>query len=127
MTVKIDTITLPNAIIENEFSFTGVRSAVDLTLGGTPIVWEQGYTGRIFDLISGETDADWVTRETLLSLQALAGVADATYILNYEGTSMTVRFRNEDPPVIIAKAVVGRSRKIDYEYYNELRIKLMEI
>lgn len=127
MTIKLDTVTLPNMIIENEFNWTGVRAAVDLTLGGTPIIWEQDFMGRVLDLISGETDADWITQSTLSSLQVLASIASATYTLNYEGTSMTVRFRHETPPVITAKAVVGRSKKVGYEYYNELRIKLMEV
>lgn len=127
MTVKLDTISLPNMIIENEFNWTGVRTAFNLTLGGTPIIWEQDFMGRALDLISGETDADWITQNTLSSLQILASIAGATYTLNFEGTSMIVRFRNESPPVITAKPVVGRSKKVGYEYYNELRLKLMEV
>ena len=125
---KLDTIKLPGSlVIENEFIFTGVRSSVEMSLGGIPIIWEDDVQGRTFDLISGELDGDQMSKKDLEDLKDLAGVVDATYTLRFNGTKYTVRFRNEDSPAITAVPIVPRAKKGQYEFYNQIRIKLMVV
>lgn len=127
MRISLDGIELPDLIIEHELSWTGVESKKEMTLGGVPVIWEQSYVGKPINLVGGETDADWITRETLIALQALASTSEATYSLIHEGTTTTVRFRNEDPPAIEATPIVARARKVLPEYYTKVKIKLMEV
>ena len=123
---KLNTIKLPGSlIIENQFIFTGVRSVVEMSLGGIPIIWEDSVLGRPFDLISGELDGDQMSGKDLGDLQELAAVVDATYTLRFNDIKYTVRFRNEDTPTITAVPIVPRAKKGQYEYYNQIRIKLM--
>ena len=125
---KLDTIKLPGAlIIEDELSFTGIKAASEMSLGGIPIIWEDEVQGRLIDLVGGELDGDQISKKDLESLQDLAGIADATYTLRFNDTSYTVRFRNEDIPAITAKPIVPRAKKGQYEYYNSIRIKLMVV
>jgi hypothetical protein len=127
MKITLEGISLSNLIIEGEFNFTGVQSEVETSLGGTPIIWEQEYSGKPIDLVGGEKDDTWLSKKILLELQAFASVVETTYTLIYEGTSMTVRFRNEDYPAIKATSVVARSKKVMGEYYENVRIKLMVV
>lgn len=120
-------IDLTGLVIENEFEKQIIDANVEYSLDGRPIVWEQAIpTGYGFDLI-GTDDTGWLTKEDLVDLQTLAGVANATYHLRYEGELKTVRFRNEDPPVISAAPLIPRSNIEDANWYNNIRIKLMEV
>ncbi|GAF67703.1 unnamed protein product, partial [marine sediment metagenome] len=85
MKITLNGIKLSNLIIENPISWTGVESEVNLSLGGIPIIWEQQYSGKPFDLIDSEPDSEWMTREILDQLLVLAAVPNTTYILVYEG------------------------------------------
>jgi len=127
MRISLAGIELPDLIIEDELSWTGVESKKEMTLAGVPVIWEQSYVGKSINLVGGETDADWITRETLIALQTLASTPKATYTLVHEGTSTTVRFRNENPPAIEATPIVPRARQVLPEYYTKIRIKLMEV
>lgn len=120
-------IDLTGLTIEDEFGKRLIDSDVEYALDGRPIVWEQVIpTGYIFDLI-GTDDTGWLTRIILNDLQALSSVANATYHLRYEGELKTVRFRNEDAPVISATPLIRRSNIEDANWYNNIRIKLMEV
>lgn len=125
MTISLEGIDLPDLVFESEFD-TGVQSVVETALDGTPNIWEQSVSGRSIDLI-GAVDVAWMTRGILAALYALASVARASYTLSYEGADYTVRFRNEDPPVIEAEALIPRPNPGNGDYYRNIRIKLMEI
>ncbi len=101
MAITIDTITLPDLVIDNEFGHSDIRSTVLFALGGSPLIFEQSMGGKEIDLV-GTVDSGWISRSDLSSLHALATVPRATYTLSYEGSESTVRFRNEDQPVIEA-------------------------
>lgn len=126
MTIQIDTVTLPDLVIDGEFEFTGVRAEVAHSLGGTPIVWEDSIQGKPLDLV-GTRDEGWIDRTTLLALQALAGVAGATYTLTYESDTYNVRFRHEDVPAIEAFPIIPRPNPDGTDWYSNVRIKLMEV
>lgn len=126
MAVILEGITLPDLVIDNEFSNLKIRAEEEKSLSGRSIIWEQSTSFKPIDLIGGD-DFGWISRTDLLQVQAFAEVAGATYTLNYEGTIYTVRFRNEDAPAIETDLVVPRSNPEGGDWYHNLRIKLMEI
>jgi hypothetical protein len=126
MAISIDAVSLPDLVIEGEFDFTGVRAEVALSLGGTPIVWEDSVQGKPIDLVGGN-DTGWIDRSTLVSLLALAAVAGATYTLTYESDTYNVRFRHEEAPAIEATPIIPRPNPDGTDWYNNVRIKLMEV
>ena len=123
MAVTLGGISLPDFVIDQEFAWTGVESAVDRTVGGAPIVWEREISGEALDLV-GTVDMAWATRATIQAVRNLAAVPRATYTLDYEGTEYTVRFRNEDG-AIEAEPLVPRPNHEDTDYYRNVRIRLM--
>lgn len=124
MAITLDGISLPDLVIESEFAETKVRSVVEESLGGKPIVWETSRTLRILDLVGG-SDFGWIERSVLALMRAKADIAGATYILVYESDTYTVRFRNEDSPTIEADPIIPRPNHADEDYYNNVRLKLM--
>jgi hypothetical protein len=126
-TTTLGGMDLPDVVIANEFGQETVFSDFDRALDGSPVIWEQAIlSGQALDLIGG-VDFGWITREDLLSLKALAEVAGASYILNFDGNESTIRFRNETPPVITAVQVVSRVNPEVTDWYHSLRIKLSVI
>ena len=123
--VTLDGIQLPDLVIEDEFGFTGISSVVEHSLSGKPIIWEQKIGGKPITLKGTNRDA-WIARSTLQQIHALATVVGAYYILNYESRIYSVRFRNEDVPVITATPITPRPNHDSNDYYNNLLIKLME-
>ena len=126
MTIEIDSIELPDLVMEGQFGWSGVRASVDRSPSGAPIVWEGETAGRPIDLV-GTVEAAWISRATLKSLRDLAGVPGATYTLTFGSETFMVRFRHEDAPVIEATPVMPTPETEDEDRYNQVRIKLMEI
>lgn len=126
-TISIESINLPGLILADDVSHTGVRSDVAKTLSGGMVIWEtQEPSGRLIDLVGGD-DFGWLERSDLQSLQALASVPGATYTLTTPTEIMTVRFRNENAPAIEASAIIERPNPASGDWYNKIRIKLMEV
>lgn len=126
MAISLGGVTLPELVWDNEFGRAPVESKVDVSLGGTPLIWEQTTEGISIDLVGG-TETGWATRSVLVALMALASLPEATYALSYEGDTYTVRFRHEEAPVIEANPVVPRPNHAGGDWYNNIRIKLMEV
>ncbi len=126
MSITLGGVSLPDLVIADEFSQQHVRGVVEFSLGGTPNIWEDQQFGPDLDLV-GSNDVGWIDRETLTDLQALARVPLVSYTLDYEGVIKTVRFRHEDQPVLQANAIIPRPNHVDGDYYNNVRIKLMEV
>lgn len=124
--VSLDGIVLPGVLIDGEFSRPTVKSVVEYSLGGTPIVWEQQLMAKPLTLVGGP-DFGWIQRSTLLALYSIANVPGSVYSLVYNGSEYKVRFMNEAPPVISAEPIVGRVNSDGLDYYHSLVIKLMEL
>lgn len=125
--VNLESIDLPGLMLADDISHTGVRSDVAKTLSGGVVIWETSEpSGRIIDLVGGD-DFGWLERSDLQSLQALASVPGATYTLTTPDEIMTVRFRNENAPAIEATPIIGRPNPDAGDWYNKVRIKLMEV
>lgn len=126
MSITLEGITLPDLVDELLFQWSGVQSAVDKTLDGSVIVWEQSQVGRPINLMGG-SDWGFITYEILEDLQELAAVSNAVYTLSYEGVDTSVRFRNEDAPAIMASPIIVRPNPSASDYYNNVAIRLMEV
>lgn len=124
--ISLGGVVLPDVVIDNEFGEHKVRSVVEFSLGGRPIIWEDVAYGPALDLVGGE-DYAWIDRQTLKELQGLSAVPQSSYTLIYESDTFLVRFRNEDAPVIEAQPIVARPNQDDSDWYQNLRIKLMKL
>lgn len=125
--VYIEDIDLPDLVYADEFGQLFVDSQVEDTLDRRKLLWEQEIAkGRTFDLIGG-AEMGHIQRSVLESLHTLANREDAEYLLHYHGEPIWVRFRHEDPPVISAEPLVARIKHEDTDYYNNVRLKFMEV
>jgi len=125
--VYLDSVNLPDVVINDEFGDKVIDSYVERTLDGTPIIWEQALTSGQFLNLTGGSDFAWISRGDLITLKELASVPYATYTLTYGGIDRTVRFRNEEFPVISATPLVPRINHENSDWYNNLVIKLMVV
>jgi hypothetical protein len=126
MSITLAGISLPDLVIEDEYAQAGVRSVVEFSLGGRPIIWEDLRYGKTIDLV-GTGDTGWIDRSTLEQLQSIANIPLQEFTLDYEGELKSVRFRQEDPPVISATPILPRPNHVDGDWYANVRIKLMEV
>ncbi len=124
MAITLDGLTLPDLTKRNEFANAKVRSVVNETLGGKPVIWESGRSIDAFDLVGG-SDWGWISRTTLISLRTRADVVGATYTLVYESDTITVRFRNEEGDAIEAVPLIARPNHDNTDWYNNVILKLM--
>ena len=124
--VTLEGVLLPDVLIDKEFERPTVKSIVEFSLGGNPIIWEQPLIAKPLTLIGGQ-DFAWIKRSVLKEIYALATVPGSVYSLDYNGTIYKVRFMNESTPVISAEPIVGRVNNDDEDYYHSLTIKLMEL
>lgn len=125
--VYLEGIELPDLVYADEFGQLLIDSRVEDTLDRRKLSWEQAATkGRTFDLVGSE-EMGHIQRSALVLLQTLANREDAEYLLHYHGEPIWVRFRHEDPPVIFAEPLVARINHEDTDYYNNVRIKFMEV
>ncbi len=124
--IQLDSLILPDLIWIDKYQNTGIDSRIDKTLTGRLIVWEQSSQGKLITL-SGSSDTGWIEKEDLETLLVMAKVPNAIYELSYENVLYSVRFRHEEAPTIEAQPVVGRPNQGNYDYFNNLTIKLMEV
>jgi hypothetical protein len=126
MAISLGGVTLSDdLIIEDDLGDPQIDAVVDTSDWGTPIVYEKERSFRALDLI-GDSDRAWMSRSTLVSLKALVTVG-AEYELSCEGDTYTVRFRTEELPVIEATPIIKRPNMDASDWYNNIRIKLMEV
>lgn len=123
----LDTIDLPGLVWADEFDWTGVVTEVAAGINGNLVVQEAALSGGRPVTLQGDAETGWLQRSDLVALQALSGVADATYVLSYNGAQYTVRWRHEDAPVIQAAPVVGRENAAATDYYHQITLKLITV
>ena len=125
--ISINGIELKDLIVEAPYAFTGVESEVERSLGGNPVVFERSVSGKAFDLVGTENHGI-LTRSTLDQLMDIASQSRATFIFD-DGTGnlSTVRFRNEEPPVITAEPIKRTQAPTPDDPFNNIRIKLMQL
>lgn len=100
--MTLDGITIPYVLFwEDEFSWDPVGQANYTSVTGAFVATEAARTyGRPITLVGGE-DTCWITRTTLLALQAAAAVPENTMIATLpDGRSFNVWFnRNAGEPI----------------------------
>jgi len=125
MSITLESIDITGLVISDEF-MTSISGVTQVANDGSLIVYEQEIKFNDIILIGG-SDWGWLDRATMASLHSMANVLDATYELDYEGTSHTVRFKSEDIPVISGDQLIKRSNVTSTDYYSNVIIKLMEV
>lgn len=111
---------------EDEHSISRVYSEMVRSRGRVPLIFEQSEGPQPFDLV-GFSNRGVLKKSQLDALKALADVVDSEITLVYNGVSQTVRFRHWDTPVLEADPLGGREVMTDNDYYQNVRIKLMEV
>jgi len=126
--ITIGGVDIPDLRLESRHTHSPVRSVVAQSLAGNPIIFEDqpGLAGKPCDLV-GTDAAGWITQEELQAMMAMAAIPNAIYTMVYAGISLSVRFRNEDQPVIEAEPVQPVVDDDDPDWYNNVRIKLMRL
>ena len=125
--ITLGGISLSNDMyLEPAHGWTGVAASVDRSLGGSLIIWENEIEGgESFDLVCDD-HMGWIPYSILAQVKALASVVGATYTLVYRTETFTVRFRNEDAPVLDVSPVIPRKELTDDSCsYFFGRIKLL--
>jgi hypothetical protein len=126
MAITLNGTTLPDLVIEDEFSTPAVIGRTTPTAGGGANIQEMAIiSGQPLDLVGGD-DFGWIDRSVLVTLYALL-VPNATYALVYESTTYTVRFRTEEEDPIQATPIVPRPNHDTTDKYNNVRLKLMRV
>jgi hypothetical protein len=127
MTVLLNGVDLGDLVMDAQFAWSGVAARVVQSLGGRPIIWEQAIpAGRPIDLM-GTDNSGWLSKSVLQTLQTYAAMPKASFILEYDGETKTVRFRHEDQPVISAVPVMPSPDTVATDRYCQVVIRLMEI
>ena len=125
MSVLLETIDLTGLIIPDAFD-SKIQSSVHTAADGSPIIYEKSVSYGEIDLVGG-ADFGWLSHATMKEIEALAKVVGASYTLNYDGTVYTVRFRNENPPVLSGDQIIERSNIDNQDWYSNVIIKFMEV
>ena len=122
--ITLDELTLPEFRITPEFRSL-VRASVSETVGGGVVIQESSIlSGKAIDLVGDESSC-FMTKSDIDYLTSKASIPGASYVLSYLGTLYTVRFRNEDQPVIDAVPVIDAPDLNSNDYYHSITIKLM--
>lgn len=103
-----------------------VSAVSEWSRGGKQLVYERLDKSVPVALVGG-TDWGGMTRTTMAALYALVPVVDTTYTLSYHGTTMTVRFRHEERPVISCRPIGTwrRDQEAATNLFVDVQIKLM--
>ena len=106
----------------------------------TPVVQEEGYSvagallldvsvkqaGRPITLV-GEEGVAWLSRATVLALQAMAADPEREMDLNIHGRHFTVRFRHGDGKPLEAEPVVRINPPADTDWYMVKALRFLVI
>ena len=123
----LDGIKLPGLKMPDEWDFTGVRSVVQLSVGGTPNIWEGPVSGWVFT-VSGGQDVGVLGKSVIDSIHELSMVVGATYVFDPgDGNVFDVRFAHHEPPVVSAERIGNVILPDADTLYNNVSIKLMRV
>jgi len=128
MSITLDILILPDLFFENRFDWTGVEAETERAKAGNVIAFERSISGRAIDL-NGDPEGAWMTYAEIQALRSLAAVPGAVYDLDLHGEAKKVRFRHEESPVITADPVLDKrtTDPADTQYFNNVKIKMMEV
>lgn len=115
--IKLETIALPDDLWwEDETDWTPVEQTAEYsTTGALLLDVSVKLAGQPITLVGDETTA-WITRGTVLALQALAAVPDLEMTLILHDRSFQVKFSHSGKPVDV-KPLVRISPPADSDHY----------
>lgn len=102
--MRINGIELPDMRVVEGLESFGVRAEVKYTRGGKPYVWESVFGGRKITF-KGDAEWPWISHEKYGLVKSLAETPGGIWLLEYSGGTVSVRFRNEEPPAVSGEAV----------------------
>jgi len=125
--MKLGSVTFDNPLFNAEFSDTPVIVSKEATVDGGAVIWTQeNQQGQNIDLV-GYENSGWLKYSTLKQIKSMAAISGAEYTLEKsDGTTVQVRFRHEDTPVIDVAPIVERAVYDDTDYFYGT-IKLAEV
>jgi hypothetical protein len=127
--MQLDTIELPDDLEwVDEFTWTPVAQSMEYGATGSLFIQEsEKQAGRTITL-QGEEDMCWVSRSTVLALQALYEQTDNEMTLTLEDArTFTVRFLQSGGNPVDVSPVVKGSFYGSGDYYKINSIKLIEV
>ena len=105
----------------DRLDWTPVAQETGRTLSGALVVWSQQLTSGQPITLEAEDRITWLTTQQVQTLNTLAAQTGATYTLIWESETMTVMFRNHEPPTVLFKPLWP-----NYHLYTGT-IKLMKV
>lgn len=117
LTKGADVLTLPDDLLwTDEFSFEALAAQSGYSVGGALIVDEAAkLTGRPITLEAGDQHG-WITRATLLTLEAWRALPGQGFTLNYRGVDHAVRMDHERG-ALSARALIDYSNPQAGDFY----------
>ena len=118
-------VTLPNDLSFEPapYSWSGIASSVDRSLGGNLLVWESEVpNGQPIDLIALESRG-WISKNIADQLSSLSSVVGGTHAFDYRGNIYDVRFRHQDWPCLELYPIIAR-KEFDNDSFFYGKIKL---
>ena len=124
----LDTLTLPDDLWwEDETDWTPVDQTVEhSTTGALLMDVSTKLAGRPITLV-GDDNTAWISRQTALSLQALAAVPGKEMTLIIHGQTFTVRFRYDTGKPVDTEALVRITPPSDDDFYVLHAVRLMAV
>ena len=97
----LDGITLPDGLEWiDKHSSSPVAQTVLRTLGGALVTYYQNLTDGVPITLIAQDRVAWFDQSQVDALKAIADVAGAIYVLDWNGTIYNVMFRHQEPPAI---------------------------
>ena len=123
----LDTITLPDDLLwVNEYQWNPVEQNIDRSLSGALLVQEQNKLYGRSVVLSGGTEAGWVSRSTVVALQALSEMANKIMTLTLpNNTQLSVIFDRDENPVEAQQIFPFAYPDDDCQY--SIRIRLLTV
>jgi hypothetical protein len=102
MTQSIDSVTFDKRLVWiDKDKYKDAIASVSNAIDGSEIVYVKTRGAHYPITLEGTAQSGWLKQSTIESLRALSAVSDATYTLNLDGDTYTVRFRNEQSGGVI--------------------------
>jgi len=121
-------IELAGLMISEPWEFSGVRSVVEISVGGYPNIWDGEVSGWVFSVFSPSQNHGVLKKSVIDAVYELSSHADATYLFdNNRGEVFDVRFAHHEGQVISATPVGNVISPDENTYYNNINIKLMRM
>lgn len=125
--MRLGEVTFDNDLYIAEFAASAVIATKEATIDGGEVIFAQANGGgNSIDLV-GYENSGWLTYATLNQIKAMSQYPAGEYLLEKaDGSTVLVRFRHEEAPVIDVTPLIERAEYDDTDYFYGT-IKLAEV